>query len=100
MILGGVDPSLYRGDITYHKVIDDDFWMVKAENVLVGGKDLGLCKGGCRVIADTGTSLLTAPSNALEIMMNNIEVDDGCLNIKDLPDVTFVIDGIHYDLQP
>ncbi len=39
--------------------------MVKADNILLGGKDIGLCKGGCRIIADTGTSFNTGPRSSL-----------------------------------
>lgn len=61
--VGGVDPSKYTGNINYHKVLKDYYWLVAAQNILVGGKDIGLCTGGCYVIADTGTSLITGPTN-------------------------------------
>ena len=33
---------------------------MRAEKILVGGQDIGLCgKQGCKVIADSGTSLIT-----------------------------------------
>jgi cathepsin D len=65
LIVGGVDSSLYEGDISYHKVVDPYYWTLKADNILIGGKDVGLCTHGCRVIADTGTSLLTGPEDQL-----------------------------------
>jgi len=46
--------------------------MVKADNILLDGKDIGLCKNGCKLIADTGTSLITVPTKDIENLMNNI----------------------------
>ena len=49
----------------FHKVVDKYYWLLEADAILVGGKDVGLCKNGCKVVADTGTSLLTGPSDDL-----------------------------------
>lgn len=45
--------------------------MINADNILVGGKDIGLCHNrACRVIADTGTSIMGAPSDDLGTLLS------------------------------
>ncbi len=39
--------NYFKGKINYHKVTDQYYWQIKADNILLGGKDIGLCKGGC-----------------------------------------------------
>lgn len=68
--LGGYNPDHVDGDITWHKVVDQYYWTVAADNILVGGKDIGLCPAGCRVIADTGTSIMTAPTDDLSKLLS------------------------------
>lgn len=71
MTIGGVDPSLYKGEIEYHKVVHEYYWTLKADNILLGDQDLGLCgNSGCKVVADTGTSLLTGPSRPLDKLLS------------------------------
>jgi len=66
--------------MNYHKVTDEYYWLLKADNILIGGEDVGLCDGmgGCKVIADTGTSLLTGPSDDLYSLLTKLNVDDDC----------------------
>jgi cathepsin D len=64
LILGGVDENLFTGKINYVDVNDRYYWTIKADKILVGGKDIGLCDN-CNVICDTGTSLITGPNSKL-----------------------------------
>ena len=73
MTLGGVDKSLYTGEIDYHPVSHEYYWAIKADNIRYGDKDLGICSGGrgCTVVADTGTSLLTGPNRDLDKLLSS-----------------------------
>lgn len=64
MTLGGADESLYSGNINYVDVVDRYYWTIQADTILVGGKDIGLCNN-CNLIVDTGTSLITGPTEKL-----------------------------------
>ncbi|KAI8143738.1 aspartic peptidase domain-containing protein [Fennellomyces sp. T-0311] len=61
---GGIDPTRYRGNIHYTKVIDTKFWMVA-----MAAYQYGRVKGGKRnVIIDSGTTLIiTTPEDAKAI---------------------------------
>jgi len=98
IIFGGYDQSLLGGPIGWYPVVGTDYWMVQGANILVGGQDLGLCEGGCYFIMDTGTSILTGPTNQLNQLLDSISVDDSCQNYYQLPDITFVIGEDQYTL--
>ncbi|CAD8044662.1 unnamed protein product [Paramecium primaurelia] len=99
LTLGGWNQDHFVGELHFHNVANKYYWLLEANNILVNGKDIGLCKRGCNVIADTGTSLITGPSNDLYDMLDALNIDENCKNIKELPTLTFVLDGIHYDLD-
>jgi len=63
LTLGGIDKSHYTGDITYVKLTNQTYWEFALDDVTFAGQSLKLCpSGGCRAIADTGTSLIAVPS--------------------------------------
>lgn len=43
LTIGGYDKKFFTGDINYHKITNKNFWLFKADNILIGGEDLGLC---------------------------------------------------------
>ena len=70
LILGGSDSKYFSGPLTYFPVIDKYYWSIRASNILLNGKDVGLCRNGCKLVADTGTSLITGPSSAVSILLS------------------------------
>ncbi|CAD8178863.1 unnamed protein product [Paramecium octaurelia] len=99
LTLGGWDTDHYQGELHFHNVVNKYYWLLDADNILVNGQDIGLCKKGCKVVADTGTSLLTGPSDDLYDLLDTLNIDENCKNAKELPKLTFVLDGINYDLD-
>ncbi|XP_058980600.1 lysosomal aspartic protease-like [Musca domestica] len=104
LILGGVDSSLYTGDITYVPVSTQGYWQFEVTSGAIKGQSI--CDN-CQAIADTGTSLIVAPSDAYNTLNTEIGAtyneDDGnyyvdCSAIDSLPDVTFVIGGTTFTL--
>ncbi|XP_039964670.1 lysosomal aspartic protease-like [Bactrocera neohumeralis] len=93
MILGGSDPSLYQGGLTYVSVSQPGYWQFSLNGATMNGQVL--CSSGCQAIADTGTSLIVAPYNAYNVFMNIVDPDgDGsvdCSLVDSLPDMEFVI---------
>jgi len=66
LLLGGVNPDHYVGDFAYTNVTKEGYWEFLALDFLINGKSHGFCAaGGCRAIADTGTSLIAGPSDVI-----------------------------------
>ncbi|XP_075693744.1 cathepsin D-like [Rhinoderma darwinii] len=105
LILGGTDPAYYTGDFNYLNVTRKAYWQIRMDQLGVGDQ-LTLCKGGCEVIVDTGTSLITGPVEevtALQKAIGAIPLIHGeymvlCDKIPSLPVVTLRLGGLDYSL--
>ncbi|XP_047310790.1 aspartic proteinase A1-like [Impatiens glandulifera] len=72
LVFGGVDPKHYKGEHIYVPVTRKGYWQFHMEDVLIRGKSIGYCRSGCSAIADTGTSLLTGPTEAVTMINREI----------------------------
>jgi len=109
LLLGGVSKEYFTGEITYVPLTEKTYWQFVVEDILFGGASQQYCTGGgCKAIADTGTSLIAGPSklvSALNRKLGAINVVAGeavfpnCNNIDKLPNVTIVINKRHFSLS-
>ncbi|XP_032074350.1 embryonic pepsinogen-like [Thamnophis elegans] len=101
---GGIDHSYYTGSINWIPVTSQTYWQISMDSVLVNDKEVA-CNGGCQAIVDTGTSLLAGPPSGISSILKAIGVNPqqpviNCSNLSNLPDIVFVINGIHHPLPP
>uniref|UniRef100_A0ACB8F5G1 Uncharacterized protein n=1 Tax=Sphaerodactylus townsendi TaxID=933632 RepID=A0ACB8F5G1_9SAUR len=106
LIWGGFDPSHFSGNLNWVPVTKQGYWQILLDNIKVNG-NIEFCAEGCQAIVDTGTSLITGPSEDIIQMQKLIGADpvDGdyaveCSNLNVMPDVTFTINGNPYTLTP
>ncbi|GAB1292022.1 Napsin-A [Apodemus speciosus] len=105
LVLGGSDPAHYIPPLTFIPVTVPAYWQVHMESVKVG-TGLSLCAQGCGAILDTGTSLITGPSEeirALSKAVGGLPLLTGqyliqCSKIPELPAVSFCLGGVCFNL--
>nr|P81498.2 RecName: Full=Gastricsin; AltName: Full=Pepsinogen C-1; Flags: Precursor [Suncus murinus]BAB11753.1 pepsinogen C [Suncus murinus] len=108
VIFGGVDNSLYTGQIFWAPVTQELYWQIGVEEFLIGGQATGWCQQGCQAIVDTGTSLLTVPQQFMSALQQATGAQQdqygqlavNCNSIQSLPTLTFIINGVQFPLPP
>lgn len=98
IIFGGSDPKHYTGNFVYVPVSKTGYWQFRVDNILVG-KRRTICKFGCEVMADTGTSMIYGPPDEIRLINGALGetgaayglVSVNCDTIDSLPSVTFHI---------
>ncbi|XP_015740816.1 gastricsin-like isoform X1 [Coturnix japonica] len=108
LVFGGIDSNLYTGQIVWTPVTQTTYWQIAIEDFTVGPQSSGWCSEGCQGIVDTGTSLLTVPSQIFSELMEYIGAQDAgngqyvasCSNVENMPTLYFVISGTTFPLAP
>jgi len=103
LILGGTDSSYYTGEFSYVDVTTQGYWQFKMDSLKVSGDDTTFCDGGCKAIADTGTSLIVGPTSEVKKINKAIGADETTGEIKckatDLPTVTITINDKEFKIE-
>jgi len=102
-VLGDPVPKLYSGPITYAPLTHKVYWQFKLDDVAVAGSNAlaGTCTQGCQAIADTGSSLIYGPAEAVQKLNKAIgatKTRDGAWLLRScdedqLPNVVFTVAG-------
>jgi len=108
IVLGEPNRNMYSGNIEFVEVAREFYWEVKLKDIKVNGVPQNMCSrspgGYCKLVVDTGTSLLTGPSLHVSKLLQAINIDEDCRDYRHLPTLTYVIvDGKgehHFTLEP
>jgi hypothetical protein len=105
LTLGGYDTSKFTGDITWVNLHSATYW-----EILMGGMKVGdtvYASSDTKAIVDSGTSLLTGPSDVVAGIAKQINYKEmgktgeylGKCDYDTMPVFTFTIDGKDYTLS-
>ncbi|XP_005308354.1 gastricsin-like [Chrysemys picta bellii] len=108
VVFGGVDSSLYSGQIYWAPVTQELYWQIGIDEFAIGGQATGWCSQGCQAIVDTGTSLLTVPQQLMTSFLQDVgaqaneygEYVVDCSSVQSLPTISFTINGVSFPLPP
>ena len=106
VVFGGVDKSRYEGKITTIPLRRKAYWEVDFDSISFGDDTADLENTGA--ILDTGTSLITLPSQLADMLNAQMGAKKGyngqysidCAKRDSLPDITFGLSGYNFTLGP
>jgi len=100
LMVGGINPNHYTGDIYYQPLISETYWEIALQNISMNGSSVSVVKKG---VVDTGTSILAGPMaevkaiaqwlGATPLPQNPNEYLIDCSVIGNLPILTFTFAG-------
>jgi len=92
IVLGKPAPELFTPPLTFIDVSREFYWELSLIDIKIGDEPQNVCPDGpCRVVVDTGTSLLTGPADDVSRLLDNLRVRDDCSDFRQLPPLTYVI---------
>jgi cathepsin D len=100
IILGEPKPNHYIGKLNWHKVSEESYWQVDMDDIYVNNVPINICPNGpCKLVIDTGTSIMTGPSSDLDILLDKIPLEN-CEEVSELPELGFKIGDLLYTIKP
>ncbi|XP_058517590.1 beta-secretase 2 [Ochotona princeps] len=75
LVLGGIEPSLYNGDIWYTPIKEEWYYQIEILKLEIGGQSLNLdCReyNADKAIVDSGTTLLRLPQKVFDAVVEGV----------------------------
>lgn len=101
LTFGYYDKTRFVAPLVWHPVVYKSMFALHLDDILMGGKSLGFCNPNCTIVPDSGTSYMSLPSYLFDKtpgVMPTISRSMRCESIDDFGDLTFVINGVNYDI--
>jgi len=75
IVFGQPSKEFYLGDLNWHNVSEESYWQIGMNDILVDNHRLNLCENDkCKLVIDTGTSIITGPSEDLSKLLDLIDL--------------------------
>ena len=100
LVLGGIDPDHYTGDIHWNQVVRKGYWEIAMDGMKSGNRDIRITSKTAAI--DTGSSLIVMNENDSAILNEIIGAKKSkmggqytidCGAIKSLPDISLTFGG-------
>merc|ERR1719313_3155700 len=91
---GEIKDEHKASELFWAPITQPGFWQFALQDVALGTKHLGLCVNKpCEAVLDTGSSMITGPSNLVSAIDKQLGMAKDCSNLDDLPDISLVVHG-------
>lgn len=91
---GEIKGKYKASELFWAPISQSGFWQFSLQDVALGKKNLGLCPNKpCEAVLDTGSSMITGPSNLVNAIDKQLGMAKDCSNLDDLPDIALVVQG-------
>lgn len=87
---GFINKEKYTGEIKYYNVVEKYYWTIELVDIKLGDKSLNLCSNGCKAVIDTGTTLISGPSDDIPQLLDKLNIKENCEGYDNLEDLVFV----------
>ncbi|KII69610.1 Lysosomal aspartic protease [Thelohanellus kitauei] len=106
LMFGGVNPLHFRGNFYETPVVSETYWVVEAKSMGFG--DAVICGQDCKVVVDSGTSLIIGPQEVVDVIHSKMGaivsrggmVTVNCSDIDKLPTLFLTFSNFRLSVSP
>jgi len=96
---GDIRQERIASEIIWAPINNPGYWQVEIRDLTLNNEPMGLCSRRCQIAADTGTSLLAAPTSMVDKLVRTLNVASDCSNYDSLPSLGFVLGNATLELN-